>query len=396
MSAVLGDRLRLPCSVLPRPGPCQWTKNGFGLGTDPELAAYTRYSMDSCDLVLDPVLAEDEAEYQCQAGVRRSPPVRVRVHQQPGPPHILQAKYGDLVEAAPGEVVRLECETQGGKPGADIVWRHGDGSKVEAEVMDIVTRMEDERQFRTRSVLKMVPEAAEETVYCEASSAVFPAARQSPPVRIRVRGQMAASLEFSKEEVEVGDTVDVTCRVENENSILTYTWFINNVEMAEEKADTIRLENVAPHHHKLRIKCAVESSGGGRAEAERPLVVTSPLRLVERPGRVLASPGDTVTLRCRAAAQLRLDPGLGPPPAGGRQRAQPPGGGGHGGRGQLRRDRGAGHGHGAHGAGRDHHQAASHRDGGGGRGIRAPGGHGRAVVPGAAPLRSSIMCQKSG
>ena len=300
MSAVLGDRLRLPCSVLPRPGPCQWTKNGFGLGTDPELAAYTRYSMDSCDLVLDPVQAEDEAEYQCQAGVRRSPPVRVRVHQQPGPPHILQAKYGDLVEAAPGEVVRLECETQGGKPGADIVWRHGDGSKVEAEVMDIVTRMEDERQFRTRSVLKMVPEAAEETVYCEASSAVFPAARQSPPVRIRVRGQMAASLEFSKEEVEVGDTVDATCRVENENSILTYTWFINNVEMTEEKADTIRLENVAPHHHKLRIKCAVESSSGGRAEAERPLVVTAPLRLVERPGRVLASPGDTVTLRCRA------------------------------------------------------------------------------------------------
>ena len=108
VTSVMGDRLRLNCTVPNRQGSCQWTKNGFGLGTDPDLPGYTRYSLDNsgdhCDLILEPVLAEDEAEYQCQIGPGHqvtgvsSHVVKVRVNHEPGVPHILQTKYADVLE----------------------------------------------------------------------------------------------------------------------------------------------------------------------------------------------------------------------------------------------------------------------------------------------------------
>ena len=301
-----GNKVVLNCRVENREGSCQWTKNGFGLGTDPDLPSYSRYSLensgDHCDLIIDPVLAEDEAEFQCQVGPAAGQPgvssnsVQVSVFHEPGVPHILQAKYGDLIEVEAGQEVTLECQTQGGKPGADVVWKHGDGSKVEAEVMDIVTRMEDERTFKTTSVLKMIPENNED-VYCEASSSMFPVPRQSPTVKIRIKDALSARLRFSKDVVKVGDDVDVRCIVENGNGVLSYTWFINNVEMKSEKLDTIRLEQVASEHDNLLIKC-LANTNSGHIEVESPLVVRSPLQVTSSPGSVMANVGDMVTLQC--------------------------------------------------------------------------------------------------
>ena len=73
VSATLGDIVRLPCLVKNRTGDCQWTKDGFGLGTDPDLSGFFRYYLDmsqndSCDLIVDPIQPEDEGVYQCQVG----------------------------------------------------------------------------------------------------------------------------------------------------------------------------------------------------------------------------------------------------------------------------------------------------------------------------------------
>ena len=310
VTSVMGDRLRLNCTVPNRQGSCQWTKNGFGLGTDPDLPGYTRYSLDNsgdhCDLILEPVLPEDEAEYQCQIGPGHqvagvsSHIVKVRVNHEPGVPHILQTKYAEVLEVVEGEQVKLECESQGGRPVADIVWRHGDGSKVVSEVTDIVTRMEDQRTFRTRSVLKMIPET-DEDIYCEASSSAFPAARQSQPVKIRIKNRMHAKLVMSKDVVNVGDSVGVHCAVSNAgNSILSYTWFLNNVEMKHEKQNTITLENVEKQHNNLMIKCLVETSSDA-VVAELPLLVKDPMRVEKSGERILASPGEEVDLHCNVA-----------------------------------------------------------------------------------------------
>ena len=41
-----GDHLKLECVVANMKGECQWTKDGFGLGTDPTLPGFHRISMD--------------------------------------------------------------------------------------------------------------------------------------------------------------------------------------------------------------------------------------------------------------------------------------------------------------------------------------------------------------
>merc|ERR1712013_838035 len=47
-------------------GKCQWTKDGFGLGVDPDLPGYPRFTMSECNLAIYPVLPEDEGDYHCQ------------------------------------------------------------------------------------------------------------------------------------------------------------------------------------------------------------------------------------------------------------------------------------------------------------------------------------------
>ena len=46
MTTKQGDHLKLECVVANMQGECQWTKDGFGLGTDPTLPGFHRISMD--------------------------------------------------------------------------------------------------------------------------------------------------------------------------------------------------------------------------------------------------------------------------------------------------------------------------------------------------------------
>ena len=100
----------------------------------------------------------------------------------PGQPHISQARRGELIEVGQGgqvqedhngqvgvvnacvesiihdcEQVSLTCSSLGGRPAADIQWRHGDGSMVTGEMVDLVTLMDSVSVFRTVSTLRMVP-----------------------------------------------------------------------------------------------------------------------------------------------------------------------------------------------------------------------------------------------
>ncbi|KAL7634208.1 UNVERIFIED_CONTAM: hypothetical protein RMT77_015537 [Armadillidium vulgare] len=48
-TAVIGSTAVLPCRVMGKVGHLQWTKDGFGLGTDRDLFGFSRYSMIGSD-----------------------------------------------------------------------------------------------------------------------------------------------------------------------------------------------------------------------------------------------------------------------------------------------------------------------------------------------------------
>ena len=134
VTAIAGDHLMLKCGVGNMEGKCQWTKDGFGLGTDADLPGYPRLSMDTdklgdCNLNIFPVLPEDEGEYACQAGgvpglaAIMSDTPHVMVIAPPGQPYIKQAKLTDTLDVLEGEEVVLDCKTTGAKLAAEVQWK---------------------------------------------------------------------------------------------------------------------------------------------------------------------------------------------------------------------------------------------------------------------------------
>ena len=131
-----GSEARLECGVMNKVGDCQWTRDGFALGTDQSLPEFPRYRLDGCDLIIQPVVPLDEAQYQCQVSGARgvasvaSQVVSLTVNCEPGKPYIVQAREGDSVMVEPGEEVELHCQSQGGKPPAEIEWWDGSGRRI--------------------------------------------------------------------------------------------------------------------------------------------------------------------------------------------------------------------------------------------------------------------------
>ena len=286
VSATLGEQIRLRCDVKQIKGNCQWTKDGFGLGTDPDLTGFSRYSLNmlienQCDLILDPVQSEDEGVYQCQIGAVQgvatitAKPVTLTVNHEPGLPHILQTKHGDVLEVFKGEEIILECESQGGIPAADIVWKHKDGTKITTEIVNLVTRMDDNRLFMTYSVIKFVPLRDEELV-CTAFSDQFRAERVSNAVKIRLKHAPKIALKFSKENIGEGENIEVLCKAKAYPLNIRYTWFINNVEMLGEQKEVLKIENIKIDNDKMMIKCRAENSIGTTEESKQLILSVQP------------------------------------------------------------------------------------------------------------------------
>ena len=48
-TATEGDKVTLACSIINKNGTLQWTRDGFGLGTDRDLTGYERYRMQGSE-----------------------------------------------------------------------------------------------------------------------------------------------------------------------------------------------------------------------------------------------------------------------------------------------------------------------------------------------------------
>lgn len=112
-----------------RVGQLQWTRDGFGLGSDRALPAYPRYQMIGVEeegdysLEISNVQLEDDAQFQCQVGASanvagiRSRSSKLTVFIPPEPVRIREGEFLDTVEGKP---VTLNCESNGGKPAAEV------------------------------------------------------------------------------------------------------------------------------------------------------------------------------------------------------------------------------------------------------------------------------------
>ena len=67
-------------------------------------------------------------------GAIKSSVAGINVNCEPGKPYIVQAKEGEEVVVEAGQEVELHCQSQGGKPPAEIQWWDDAGTRIVADM----------------------------------------------------------------------------------------------------------------------------------------------------------------------------------------------------------------------------------------------------------------------
>ena len=269
-----GQSARLTCSVGNRMGTCQWTRDGFALGTERSLPEFARYRMDGnsedeCDLVINPVIPLDEGEYQCQVSGHRgvagiaSPTVRLDVNCEPGKPYIVQAKEGEKVEVIEGEEVELHCQSQGGRPPAEIKWWDGDGNRIvgsgsrDTELQEFATRMKDKKTWLTVSILKIVP-TKPMVIKCTVFNDAFPNPKESESIQVTFKGHLKAEVRKFTE----NETFELKCKEGETAGNTKYKWVINGNEIPGETENSLKIVQINDSYDNSKIKCTIDDQNG--------------------------------------------------------------------------------------------------------------------------------------
>jgi len=140
-SVIRGERVVLECEAAPRSSvkSCSWSKSGIKVSMD------SRHWLEGCSLVIDPVQGSDEGSYICSVKTSNSQlesrAASLEVMVEPGVPSILEAREGDWVEVDQGEELLLTCESQGGRPHAELQWRDAEGQRVFGHVQEHITKI---------------------------------------------------------------------------------------------------------------------------------------------------------------------------------------------------------------------------------------------------------------
>ncbi|KPJ16354.1 Irregular chiasm C-roughest protein [Papilio machaon] len=304
-SAIVGSRVTLPCRVENKIGTLQWTKDDFGLGTQRNLSGYERYSMIGSDeegdysLDIRDVTLDDDGKYQCQvsSGLNGEPAIRSRYAQltvliAPDPPRIVQGAFIDATEDQP---VDIECVSEGGKPAAEITWVDGNQVVIKKNVQNKVELMPDEQRFKTRSVLRLLPNKVHhnQTITCQAQNTADRAYRMA---------SVHIESETVKGRIPEGSEARVGCSVDANPPAQVYQWYINNNPVIGDYTDEMIIFNVSRKHNKAVVKCEV-SNAVGQNEGTFNLDVTYPPSFRSRPKNIEAEVGARVTLNCDVDGQ---------------------------------------------------------------------------------------------
>ena len=288
---VAGQQISLPCPGWGG-GTCSWN-----------VSTSSRKTVDvsSCELKLNPLLLEDAGVHKCSTGQ-----VELQVKAEPGPPVILEAKEGGRLEVKEGDEVELVCQSQGGIPPADLVWRQVGSVEVDGlrGTKQTVEKREDGRTFKTSSEIKFLP-VNDVTIECWAESAELGVKRSTsikvelvapPKVKLRSDGMSGGEVW-----VEEGEKVEVECEVEARPMNVNYTWNVGGREMKEEKGQSLLIEG-RDELEGSEVICLAKNKAGA-AEGKIVIRIVKPPIITLQPDVAFANEGEEGRLRCEASGR---------------------------------------------------------------------------------------------
>ncbi|XP_022251226.1 irregular chiasm C-roughest protein-like isoform X2 [Limulus polyphemus] len=271
-TAIQGDTIVLPCRVLHKKGTLQWTRDGFGLGSERSLAGFPRYTMVGSDeegdfsLQITNVNLEDDAIFQCQVGASdgikgiRSRSAAFTVYVPPEPPRIVQS---DFLETTAGMTVELTCESNGGKPPAELAWLDGDGNVVTQDIHLTTHLLGDKKRANAALKWTFKPrrEHDEKTFSCRSEN---PAIKQPmvATIKLAVKYPPEVTLTANRKKISEFDDVEFTCDAVANPKDVKYKWYRNDELIPEHHVTTLFLNKVTRQLNGQTISCEVGNKIG--------------------------------------------------------------------------------------------------------------------------------------
>ncbi|XP_037087419.1 irregular chiasm C-roughest protein-like [Pollicipes pollicipes] len=259
-------------------------------------------------LEIQRVALEDDAVFQCQVGAAagspgiRSRDARLTVLVPPEPPRIVQ---GDQLSTTAGAVVRLQCESRGGKPPAEIEWYSGDRELMESSSRTEVSVLPDGKRSLVSSTLTLTAAARhhDTTVTCRAHNSAL-SAPQTAALRLRVRFAPQVTLRAGAPRVVERQDLTFTCSATANPEQVKYQWFVNEEEQAGHNGAQLVLRSVGRALNNATVRCRAENEVGPGSDVQRVSVLYAP-RFRQEPQDVAADAGHEVSLRCDVDANPR-------------------------------------------------------------------------------------------
>jgi len=273
-SVVRGERVFLECEAEPRSSvkSCSWTKSGSELSLD------SRHWLEGCSLVIDPVQGSDEGSYVClvktSTSQMESRPASLEVLVEPGVPSILEAREGDWVEVDQGEELLLTCESQGGRPHAELQWRDAEGQRVFGHVQEHITRIGTSSTFKTVSTLRFNP-LHPMAVTCTAHSEAFTKVASSRPLTVQLRRKV----EEEEVNIKIGDNKELSCG-DHEG---TFKWTLNGKPVEGESGKVLSIEDFTADFDNSVVRCLQEKVNGETRILRQFKLLTEEGRQVRKP-----------------------------------------------------------------------------------------------------------------
>ncbi|XP_015795128.1 irregular chiasm C-roughest protein [Tetranychus urticae] len=307
-SAIIGDTVLLPCRVLHKVGPLQWTRDGFGLGPDRKLEGFARYEMIGSDeegdfsLQIKSVSLEDDATYQCQVGAAdgvggiRSRDAALIVFVPPEPPKIVQ---GDFLRTTAGVTVELTCESHGGKPAAELTWLDGDGNPVTSGITHTNQFLSDGKRANSALKWTFIPgrEHHGKEFTCRAEN---PALNQPQKAHIRVEVKYKPEIQLTSDKISYmeGDDVRLSCKALANPPDIIFKWYRNGEVVTSDYSNNLVIPRVTRDMNGFPFTCEASNSVGTSKETYTLNIHYGPVFRSSLENVYAAVEGENVKLKC--------------------------------------------------------------------------------------------------
>ncbi|XP_066937916.1 irregular chiasm C-roughest protein-like [Macrobrachium rosenbergii] len=306
-TAVVGSTVVMPCRVINKVGHLQWTKDGFGLGTERDLYGFSRYAMIGSDdegdfsLRIQPVLLSDDGMFQCQVSAGegipgiRSPAARLTVYMPPDPPVVEPSE----VTTTAGMTIHINCTSSGGRPAPEIQWVDDSTREtIRTGAVQYTEKYPDRKRVTVTSHLTFTPRRSHHnsTLTCLTSNQAL-TSPLAGKVHLQVLFPPEVKLQSRPKTLMEGDEVSFSCSAHANPNKLTYRWFRNTHQLRNESSRSLTLRNVSRTFHQDTISCEVSNSVGTSKKSISIQVMYGPL-FRSPPADVAAETGKKARLEC--------------------------------------------------------------------------------------------------